>query len=404
MGRVACLVALLFAAAALPAAFAADPTTAGAPAAETPAAAPAKAAAKPSLKAEIEYVDRLIALDDSAAAHVGLAKWCESSGLAERARVHWREALDRDPENAEARAAAGFVKKDGAWVAASEATGTAAAPAGAPAAEKEPDWNDRVRAAAQEVREIHRQFLIPSDAERWETGRRRLLALHDPAAAEPIARTLGRDEVEVRMLACEALGGIPGDTSLRCLLGFLLADDSPSVYLQALEGLKRRPDDRIIQQLIYAVARTTKPAMERAAFALGELGAEKAIPALISNLRAPEHERIRITKTVEPQRVLTGTITAYIADLRPIVVNGAVAYKPVVGYVGMMNGIGDTGPREVTVERDRIRLVEQPAVLEALKAITGMDFGYNIVEWRRWMARREAEAEAAATPAAVPAP
>jgi hypothetical protein len=402
MGRAACSVALLFAAGALPAAFAADSPTA-APAAETPAAAPAKSPAKPSLKAEIEYVDRLIALDDSAAAHVGLAKWCESSGLAERARVHWREALDRDPENAEARAAAGFVKKDGAWVPASEAAPPGKAPAEAPAAEKEPDWNDRVRAAAQEIREIHRQFLIPSDAERWETGRRRLLALHDAAAAEPIARLLGRDEVEVRMLACEALGGIPGDTSLRYLLGFLLADDSPSVYLQALEGLKRRPDDRIVQQLIYAVARTTKPAMERAAFALGELGAEKAIPALISNLRAPEHERVLVKKTIEPQRVISGTVTAYIADLRPIVVHGAVAYKPVVGYVGMMNGIGgDTGPREVVVERDRIRLVEQPAVLEALKAITGMDFGYNIVEWRRWLARREAEAEAAAAPDAPP--
>ena len=350
-------------------------------------AAPARAAVEPSVRVEIEYTDRLLAMDDSAAAHVELARWCAANGLDERARVHWREALDRDPDNPDARAAAGFVRKDDRWVPASEA----APPGAPPRADADPDLAERTRTLALEVREIHRQYLIPTDAERWAAGRRRLLAIRDVAAAEPIARILGRDDVEVRMLACEALGQIHSDTSLRYLLGFLLADDSPSVYLQALEGLKRQPDDRIVQQLIYALARASQRARERAAFALGELRAEKAVPALISNLRAPEHRRILVKETVEPSHMIAGRLTAYVADLRPIVVGGAVVYKPVVGYVGATAGIGSSGPREVVSERDIIKMMNQPAVLDALKAITGMDFGFNIVEWRKWLARREAE-------------
>jgi hypothetical protein len=39
---------------------------------------------------------------------------------------------------------------------------------------------------------------------------------------------LGAGDVEVRMLACEALGRIPSDTSLRYLLGFFLGEGKHS--------------------------------------------------------------------------------------------------------------------------------------------------------------------------------
>ena len=72
------------------------------------ALAGAAAAAEDDFALQKAYNDRLLAMDDSAPAHVELAKWCEQQGLADRALVHWQEALFRDPTNAEAKRALGL--------------------------------------------------------------------------------------------------------------------------------------------------------------------------------------------------------------------------------------------------------------------------------------------------------
>lgn len=69
-------------------------------------------AADSTAPAPREYTDRLLKMEDTAAGHVELAKWCEANDLADRARTHWQEALQRDPDCAEARAALGFVKRN----------------------------------------------------------------------------------------------------------------------------------------------------------------------------------------------------------------------------------------------------------------------------------------------------
>jgi hypothetical protein len=368
-----------------PLASAADQAAVPAPA---PAAKAAPAPTPAAMNVEKEYMDRLLAMDDTAGAHVAMAKWCASNGLAERAKVHWREALLRDADNAEARAAAGFVKRNNQWVPAAEAK---AEPAGKETPAVDPTLAERTRALAQEVRDILRQYLIPTEDKKWVEGRRRLMAIADPAAADSIGKLLGASgDVEVRSLACEALAQVPCDLSLRYLLGFYLGDASSAVSLQALEGLKRQPDDRILQQLIWALTRGTKPVMERAAYALGELGNLKAVPALISHLRAPEQYKVLVKEMVEPSHSMSGNVTAYVAGLEPIVAGGVVAYKPIVGYVGGGSGLGASTPQEVTTEKTKTKMVEQPAVLEALKQITGMDYGYRTQDWWSWLARQQA--------------
>jgi len=382
----------LIAAIALPAllalaspASAADPAAAPAPA---PAAKAAPAPTPAAMNVEKEYMDRLLAMDDTAGAHVKMAKWCAANGLTERAKVHWREALLRDSDNAEARAAAGFVKRNNQWVPAAEAK---AEPAAKDAPGFDPTLAERAKTLAQEVRDLLRQDLVPGDEKKWADGRAKLLAITDPAAVDSIGKLLGASpDVEVRSLACEALGRIPGDLSLRYLLGFYLGDGSSAVSLQALEGLKRQPDDRILQQLVWALARGTKPVMERAAYALGELKNLKAVPALISHLRAPEQYKVLVKEIVEPSHSMSGNVTAYVAGLEPIVSGSVVAYKPIVGYVGGGSGLGASTPQEVVTEKTKTRMVEQPSVLEALKSITGMDYGYRTQDWWNWLARQQA--------------
>ena len=67
-----------------------------------------------------EYTDRLLTIDDTAAAHVKLAQWCDGVGLKEKAQTHWQEAVFRDPDHKEARKALGYVWRNMTWIKASD--------------------------------------------------------------------------------------------------------------------------------------------------------------------------------------------------------------------------------------------------------------------------------------------
>jgi len=345
----------------------------------------AAAAAQDDFALQKAYNDRLIAMDDSAAAHVELAKWCEQQGLADRALVHWQEALFRDPTSAEAKHALGLDSP----VAAKAAEPTLAPP-------QDPAFFERQRAYTDQIRQIAWRYLVPTNEQAWAEGRNRILSMTDPAAVEPLSRILSTGPVEHRLLEAEALAGIPGDEARQALVRMILTEESKSAFLAAIERLRSRADGDRVGPLLAALDAPTE-ARRRAAYALGELRAESAIPALIAHLRAPEARTVTVTERVEPMGMFSGTIIPYVADVHPIVSGNAVAFDPVIGYIGSGVGIGSTaGPQEVTVEKTKIKLVEQPAVLEALKKITGQDFGYNLFQWRQW--QYQAERDRAAQP------
>ena len=62
---------------------------------------------------EAEYKEKAAEL---AKGHVELGNWCKEQGLEEEAKKHYEMALKFDSDNAEARKALGFVKKDDKWV------------------------------------------------------------------------------------------------------------------------------------------------------------------------------------------------------------------------------------------------------------------------------------------------
>ena len=356
------------------------------------ALAGAAAAAEDDFALQKAYNDRLLAMDDSAPAHVELAKWCEEQGLAERALIHWQEALFRDPTSAEAKRALGL-NSPGAAEAAPEPT---------LAPPQDPAFFERQRAYADQIRQIAWRYLVPTNEAAWAEGRQRILSMTDPAAVEPLSRILSTGPVEHRLLKAEALAGIPGDEARQALIRMIFSENSKSAFLAAIERLRSRADSDRVGPLLAALDAPTET-RRRAAYALGELRAESAVPALIAHLRAPEARTVTVTERVEPMGMFSGTIIPYVAGVRPIVSDHAVAFDPIIGYIGSGVSVGSTaGPQEVTVEKTKIKLVEQPAVLEALKKITGRDFGYNLFQWRQW--QYQAERDRAAQPDAATNP
>lgn len=349
-----------------------------------------------------EYTDRLLTMDDTAAAHVALAQWCRDAGLPDKAWTHWQQALVRDADNREARAALGYVRRGAGWVrteagAASPPAATAAAPALAQApAAADPAFGARRRELTQTVRDIARDYLGTADPGRVAEGRARLLALHDPAAAEPLARILGTGNADMRILACEALAGVPGDEASRYLVRFVLADESRPVYEAAVAALAARQDERGLVPLTNALNGSEK-VLKRAAYALGEMREPRAVPALVNRLRTQE-SRVKTYDAPRGSRarssggtggyLFSGTVITYIRDVEPVVAEAAVGWNPTIGAIPVGAVISVSNP-SVRIHRTIIEFVRQPVVLEALKKITGKDFGYDTPAWRDWIEGRE---------------
>jgi len=329
------------------------------------------------------YAERLVQMESTAGAHVGLARWCDANGMADRAETHYEEALLFDADCADARAALGYVQRGDEWVLAAEADRPRelAIPY---ATDLAPDPDP----LAEEVLDVYRRLLTPSDPDGWSRGRDRILAMRDRAAATPIARILGGGAVEHRVLACEALAAIPGPEAERLLVRFVLKDPARAVFDAAVDALRLRAPDAGIRQLTRALA-GTKRSRQRAAYALGEMRSWQSVPALIGRLKAPEMRVMQAPRSSSRSSgsgayIAVGTVTTYVADAEPVVAEAAVGWDPVIGSV-VTGGVLSVGNPRVIGYRTIIKIIApQPLVREALKKITGQDFGFEEEEWRSW--------------------
>ena len=361
-------------------------------------------AADTSASAEREYVDRVLTMNDSAASHVELAKWCEANGLSDRALVHWREALHRDPDCAAAKAALSGTGRNLRGESAASAAPAPAA-AAAPAVPQDPTFAERRRELSKEIQDISIRYLGRQEPEMWNHGRTRILTMRDPAAAEPIARILGIGDEAVRKLACEALGQIPGDEAAKLLVKFVLSDQSDDVFKEAVASIERRTDHAAMPMLTNALNGSQK-VMNRAAWALGEIRDLATAPALIAHLRRPETKTLKApagsaaTSSGPSAYMMVGTITTYVADVQPVVAQAAVGWDPTIGAIPVGSCLVVGNPR-VTIYRTIIEFVPQPAVRDALQKIAGQDCEYNPAAWRDAIEktqRDQAKAAAATTP------
>jgi hypothetical protein len=296
-----------------------------------------------------------------------------------------------------------------ATVPAPSSAATAPAAATPPAAPTEPTVAQRRAAIEREVRDIVTRFLGSADPAKQEEGRQRLLQIHDPAAAEPIIRLVGVGDPNSRQLACEALGQVPGDEAAKFLAKSVLADESEPVRSMALKSIKARTDHLALPYLVNGL-NSQGPAYLRAALALAEVGDLQSALAMLGVLRRQEQQMVDVVTTTQSQpSMFSGTVMAYVAGAHAVVSGGVVAVVPEIGTIGGGTGFGSgsTAPTTQVVKKPVLVMVEQPIILDALKKITGQDFGFNTYQWRNWiqdaLAKEKAAKKAAETPKPLPA-
>ncbi len=253
-------------------------------------------------------------------------------------------------------------------------------------------------AIARELQDISLRYLGSLDPAKREEGRQRALLIRDPVAVDPVLRILGPGDEAMRTLECEMLGQIPGAEASAALAKIVLVDLSDAVRQAAIQSIKLHSDKGAFQPLVNAL-RGTGDAYTRAANALGDVGNLDVALALVQFLRKPTEQTIQVWVTPKPSGMFSGTMQPYITGYHTIVSGSMAVTVPDFAYSNNGVGVGNPSPQQPVLENRTIVVqAEQPIIRDAIKKITGQDYGFDVVKWRTWLGKAMAAEKAGLPP------
>lgn len=322
-----------------------------------------------------EYEGRKAQTADTAEGNFELSAWCDRRGLFAERKRHLQRTIELDPDHAAARAALGFERADHGWVERKPETR-------APRSDRKPARDDDERLAAAERVRWRRQILgiksimLESPiAERVDEGQRRILGISDPLAIEPMSDVLVRGDGACRLLLAEALSRFPQDDATANLALLYLLDREEAVVERCARELARRKDPRVASQFRGALHVINHDGVvARAARGLALVGDQSAVPELIQMLTVQREKWVEVPMVgvVGDMARTFNRQTVASAGGRPVAVQPVIAF----GRGVLANVVHVPQFRNVTVYRTE--------VLEALKSLTGQNFGFDVEAWARW--------------------
>jgi len=362
----------------------------------------------------------------TAKAQFELGEWCESKGLDDLAKVHYEAAIKDDNTLVAAHQKLGHVEHDGQWLSRDElrkVQGLTRHKGRWVTEDEKAKEEEQALTTAGQVSWVRRIKLLVQAIRTGAPDRKReaetqFMQIRDPEAVWPLMKVMGDAETDLRILLAQTLGEIPGKESARAMVRMVLAETDDQVRGVVLDRLKKSDDPGIEPQLIRALGSDDLRVVNRAAWALGNLDAVAAVPRLLKVLVTTEERMVLAPRTPGPGQgapyppilmAWQGGSAAYMVP--PTVGPGVVAYGAhVVPYVYALlpDGapLGPFGPEPYWPEGLGVstpatqrgpnlgpapQLVtftyQNTEVLGALINLTEQDFGYNVDQWRRWVAR-----------------
>jgi hypothetical protein len=329
-----------------------------------------------------EYEQRRQQAAQAPEQQMALAEWCGQRGLKGEHRKHLLRVLELDRDYAPARAALGYVRVGRLWVDGRSLPQQTQPDEATRAADRQRQEQEKLVTAIrsqwfQQIRVIKTSLLESPNQRQVQNGREKILQIRDPLAILPLARELSQGNRVCRQLLAEVLSRFPQDEATMNLAVLALVDPDEGIREATLRQLRRRDDPRIPAQFRQAL-RGEDWLVRRAARGLGMLRVEEAVPELINSLTAQRRMLVEV-----PVRGYINNMPRAFDGATQVVIGGSttVVYSPTVGII-----LDATAPtagirtewqmRDVTVYRTE--------VLEALKEITGQNFGFDSTEWRRW--------------------
>jgi len=334
------------------------------------------------------YTARRKSCPNTADAHYELAKWCKGEKLDAEYRDELKRAIELDPDHAAAREELGYRRnKKGDWFAPKSGKGPTADDVAArrAAAEEERLLRKLVTNWFVKVKAIHKGRLSRRTGtprrEKFAEGREQILAIRDPLAIPAITGVLSTGSREARLLMVEALAEFEEDEATMNLLVASILDPSLEVRTTAAAALVPRKDKRIVNRLMSALYSEEEVMLRNAATALGVLKAHSAVDDLIGVLSKEIKAKVQVSRPV----YLDGVRSEFGGYYQFSRGQQSFRYQPA--------GIGCLGPGSmvgtVTATETQIVTIHRTEVQEALIAITGQNFGFDVGDWRDWWLKNE---------------
>ena len=299
--------------------------------------------------------------EDTVENHLEIAEWCRQQRLVDLWRRHLHRVLDLDPDEPTARRLLGHFKApDGSWTTQNEMLGSKGY------IQVGGSWKTRQQADLEQYfdRKDKREkewvkyvTALRSGIHTNPQNRVELAAIDDPLAATALTKALPNEpNPDVRILLIRSLGNVGTSAALHEIARWSLDDREPNneVLRTCYDELKKHPG--ALPAIIGFYARHLHAgygtvAINRGAFALGQLDGRSAIPQLIDAL-VTTHVEVRTIK----------------------------AQGPSTNSGGGLGGL-EWGEKPIRISHDN----ENPEVRHALMRLTGKDFLFNKDAWRAWL-------------------
>lgn len=319
------------------------------------------------------YDRQLALLNNTADELVALADWCGDNGLSKERREHLNQALQLDPDHAAARAALGYTRVGNLWVESetvieTEAQRTAAANQAQREAERE---QRRTRSKLHfELKDIERKYFSGVARERAQGGIELLaFSVRDPLALPAMFDYLkGQRSLLMRDRIVKVFTHSTDPQTTLYIVYAALKDPSQKIRQYAIKELFRRDPQDVVPILAAAVDLNSNAIKTRAADLLTKFNDPSAIPALIDNLVSQQMASIEyVDRTSYSKQIRWRSKSATIADIP----------RDYPEYF------------ETKRRRAEVSVYHHP-VRDALRRLTGVDFGFDQNAWRRWHQKNQA--------------
>ncbi len=296
-----------------------------------------------------------------------LAEWCRERRLKKQRAVHLRRIVELDTNHQGARRALGYAHVGGHWVRTADFLKDQGMSLyrGRYRISQEIELLEgrrRVELAEREWFEKLRRLLRNAMGENGGVALEQVAAIRDPLAIRAIGAALGKPFPRaVRLALSSSLANIAGRKAFDLLI--LLAVDDPDIEIRyaSIQHLKKTKRPSIMASLVKSLKDASNARINRAAYALGELGDAAAVSPLIDALTT-SHQRV--FKSGQAGAVTT----SFSAD----------------------GSAFSTGGNKTRVVRRRYNNQE---VLNSLIKLTGTNFGFNQTAWTAWRFAKNASSE-----------
>ena len=322
-----------------------------------------------------------------------LAEWCRENSLKSYREVHLEKVLELDPAHEEAHQALGHILSEGEWLTRDELMtrqgyvkykGKYITPQELELAEKSRAQLDAEREWFGKVR-LWYGWLNGRNDDRSRQALAEFQGISDASAIPALSRTFRNDgNKSLRALYVEVLSRIPSDAAVAALASQSLHDDDYQIRYVSLNGIE--PKSYAVARPIYLSELKNKnnTIVCRAGQALGRVGDESCVPALIQALTTTHVYRVAIPE--KKGGVSFGTNGQFS-------LGGAGGQMIVPPEIQAMIASGQISPNALmqgTGPPDRVRIVnikhehQNVDVLATLQKLTGESHGYDKRSWNLW--------------------